>query len=43
MPNIPEMGSVWTPMANALSVILEDEGSDPSAALTRAVDEILGR
>lgn len=42
MPNIPEMGQVWTPMGNALSIILETEGSDIPSALQTAVDEILG-
>lgn len=43
MPNIPQMGAVWSPMGNALSVMTDDEGSDVSALLTQAVDEILGR
>ncbi len=43
MPNIPEMGNVWAPMATALTTITDSEGSDASSALTRAVDEILGR
>lgn len=42
MPNIPQMGQVWGPAGNALSVILETAGSDVSAALQRAVAEILG-
>jgi len=43
MPNIPAMGAVWAPMANALNVMTEDENSDVSALLNQAVDEILGR
>lgn len=43
MPNIPEMGAVWSPMGNALSVMTDDESSDASALLDQAVDEILGR
>ncbi len=43
MPNIPEMGNVWSPMGDALSVMTEDENSDVSALLQRAVDAILGR
>jgi arabinogalactan oligomer/maltooligosaccharide transport system substrate-binding protein len=42
MPNIPEMGLVWTPMANALAVILESADSDVAGALQQAQDEILG-
>ena len=43
MPNIPEMGNVWSPMGDALSVMTEDENSDVSELLQRAVDAILGR
>src|SRR5690606_38972145 len=43
MPNIPEMGAVWAPMGTALTTITDSAGSDVSAALTQAVDEILGR
>jgi len=42
MPNIPQMGQVWTPVGNALAVILETADSDVEAALERAVAEILG-
>jgi arabinogalactan oligomer / maltooligosaccharide transport system substrate-binding protein len=42
MPNIPEMGQVWGPMGNALSVILESAASDVAAALARAAAEIGG-
>ncbi|HET8985005.1 MAG TPA: maltose ABC transporter substrate-binding protein [Trueperaceae bacterium] len=43
MPNIPEMGAVWSPVGNALTVMTDSEGSDPAALLKQAVDEILGR
>lgn len=43
MPNIPEMGKVWSPMANALSVITETADSDVAATLKQAVDEIKGQ
>ena len=43
MPNIPEMGAVWAPMGDALTVITDTEDSNPSEALSRAVDQILGR
>jgi arabinogalactan oligomer/maltooligosaccharide transport system substrate-binding protein len=42
MINIPEMGRVWQPMANALSVITESAGADITAALEQAVNEIKG-
>lgn len=42
MPNIPEMGNVWGPMGDALTVILESADSDPSVELTRAVEQITG-
>jgi arabinogalactan oligomer/maltooligosaccharide transport system substrate-binding protein len=42
MPNIPQMGQVWTPAGNALAVILETADSDVAGALERAVAEILG-
>ncbi len=43
MPNIPEMGNVWNPMLDALTVLVDSESSNPSELLTRAVDQILGR
>lgn len=43
MPNIPEMGAVWSPMGNALTVMTDSADSDVSALLIQAVDEILGR
>lgn len=42
MPNIPEMGSVWSPMGNALTVLTEDANADVGAVLKRAVAEIQG-
>ena len=42
MPNIPEMGNVWEPMASALSVILESPDSNVEGALQTAVNEIQG-
>lgn len=42
MPNIPEMGNVWQPMADALTVLLENENSDPSQVLSGAVSQIQG-
>lgn len=42
MPNIPEMGQVWGPMGNALTVINENADSDVAGTLTQAVSEIQG-
>lgn len=42
MPNIPEMGAVWTPMQTALALILENPDSDIAGILERAVSEIRG-
>jgi arabinogalactan oligomer/maltooligosaccharide transport system substrate-binding protein len=42
MPNIPEMGSVWQPMANALAVLSENPDVDVAGLFQQAVDEILG-
>ncbi len=42
MPNIPEMGNVWTPMQTAFSLIMESPDSDVSAILEAAVNEIRG-
>jgi arabinogalactan oligomer/maltooligosaccharide transport system substrate-binding protein len=42
MPNIPEMGQVWGPAGNALSVILETSDSNVSGTLEQAVREIRG-
>lgn len=42
MPNIPQMSNVWGPMGDALSVILESEGSDVAANLQRAAADIRG-
>ncbi len=43
MPNVPEMGAVWQPMARALTTLLEDEDADVAATLSAAVDDILHR
>ena len=42
MPNIPEMGGVWQPMQNAITVINENENSDVSTTLEDAQNQILG-
>jgi len=42
LPNVPEMGRVWGPMATALDVITERADADVEAALDRAVREIKG-
>jgi arabinogalactan oligomer / maltooligosaccharide transport system substrate-binding protein len=42
MPNIPEMGQVWGPMGNALTVITESADSDVTGTLNQAVSEIQG-
>ncbi len=42
MPNIPEMGAVWTPMQTAFSLILESPDSDIPTILQNAVSEIRG-
>jgi arabinogalactan oligomer / maltooligosaccharide transport system substrate-binding protein len=42
MPNIPEMGQVWGPMGNALTVITESADSDVAGTLEQAVSEIQG-
>ena len=42
MPNIPEMGNVWQPMADALAVLLESQNSDPAKVLGSAVAQIEG-
>lgn len=43
MPNIPEMGAVWSPLGNALNVITEDAAADVGALLDQAVREIHGQ
>lgn len=43
MPNIPEMGQVWGPMGNALTVITESADSDVAGTLNQAVSEIQGQ
>jgi arabinogalactan oligomer / maltooligosaccharide transport system substrate-binding protein len=42
MPNIPKMGQVWGPAANALTVIMDNADADIADTLQQAVDEILG-
>ncbi len=42
MPNIPEMGNVWAPMGDALTVLLENADSDASQVLGNAVSQIKG-
>lgn len=42
MPNIPEMGGVWQPMANALAVLIDDANADVSALFNQAVQQIKG-
>ncbi len=42
MPNIPEMGNVWGPMGDALTVILGNPASDVRAVLENAVRQIQG-
>lgn len=42
MPNIPEMGRVWEPMANALELIMQDPNADIAATLQQAVAQIMG-
>lgn len=39
MPNIPEMGEVWTPMANALTLVVQGK-MDPATAAHQAVAKI---
>ncbi len=40
MPNIPEMGSVWGPMGDALTAILADPNSNVAQALEGAVAQL---
>lgn len=42
MPNIPEMGNVWAPVGDALTVIMDSPDSDVSGELSRAVEQING-
>jgi arabinogalactan oligomer/maltooligosaccharide transport system substrate-binding protein len=39
MPNIPEMGEVWSPMASALQTVVTGK-AEPQAALDSAVKQI---
>ncbi len=43
MPNIPEMGQVWGPMGNALTVLTDKADTDVSATLKDAVSQIKGQ
>jgi arabinogalactan oligomer / maltooligosaccharide transport system substrate-binding protein len=40
MPNIPQMGRVWEPMANALELIMADPNAEIEATLEQAVTQI---
>ena len=42
MPNIPEMGNVWGPMGDAVTLILESPDSNVQEALEGAVRQIQG-
>ena len=42
MPNIPEMGNVWGPMGDAITVILDNPDSSASDTLNGAVNQIQG-
>ncbi|MFO7546468.1 MAG: maltose ABC transporter substrate-binding protein [Trueperaceae bacterium] len=42
MPNIPEMGAVWTPMGNALAVLSDDPNTNVTDLLEQAVRQIKG-
>lgn len=42
MPNIPEMGNVWGPMGDALTVVLESSDSDVASILSDAASQIRG-
>lgn len=42
MPNIPEMGAVWTPMGNALAVLSDDPAANVTDLLEQAVRQIKG-
>ena len=42
MPNIPEMGNVWAPAGDALTVIMDSPDSDVAGELSRAVEQING-
>ncbi|HEX7022804.1 MAG TPA: maltose ABC transporter substrate-binding protein [Trueperaceae bacterium] len=43
MPNIPEMGSVWQPMADALTLVLESADSNVAQILQQAAKQITGQ
>lgn len=42
MPNIPEMGNVWGPMGDALTVVLESADSDVAQIVTDAAAQVRG-
>ena len=42
MPNIPEMGNVWGPMGDALTVVLESADSDVGSVMSDAASQIRG-
>jgi len=42
MPNIPEMGNVWGPMGDALTVVLESADSDVEMIMSDAAAQING-
>jgi len=42
MPNIPEMGNVWGPMGDALTVVLESADSDVEMIMSDAASQIRG-
>ena len=42
MPNIPEMGNVWAPVGDAMTVILDSAESDVAGELNNAVEQING-
>ncbi len=43
MPNIPEMGNIWGPMGDALTVFLDSQDSNVSEILHEAVNQIKGQ
>ncbi|HHO54778.1 MAG TPA: maltose ABC transporter substrate-binding protein [Trueperaceae bacterium] len=43
MPNIPEMGNIWGPMGDALTVLLDSQDSNVSEILHEAVKQIKGQ
>ena len=43
MPNIPEMGNIWGPMGDALTVLLDSKDSNAAQILHEAVKQIKGQ